>query len=177
MKLIVGLWNPWEKYKNTRHNIWFYFIDLLNERNSFWNWKFDKKYKSEIINFENNWKKIILCKPQTYMNLSWEAVAPLANFYKIETQNILVLHDEIDFVTGRVSLKFWWSSAWHNGLKSIIEKLGTKDFWRLRIGVDRPAINSQVVDWVLSSFKMEERKNLIEKEEEIFKLIGDFLGR
>ena len=175
MKLIVWLWNPWVKYDKTRHNVWFSFIDKWNDRNWFWIWKYEVKYKAEIITSEINWEKILLCKPQTYMNLSWESVGLLARFYKVEWKDILVIHDEIDFVTWRIALKFWWSSAGHNWLKSIIEKLWTRDFWRLRIGVDRPVNSKDVVDWVLSSFKPQEKEILIEKEDEIFNLIDNFL--
>lgn len=109
------------------------------------------------------------------MNLSGEAVALLARFYKIEAKDILVVHDEIDFVTGRLALKLGGSAAGHNGLKSIIQKFGSADFYRLRIGVDRPAVSSQVADWVLSSFKPEERTLLEQKQGEVFDLIDQFL--
>ena len=175
MKLVVWLWNPWAKYDKTRHNIWFTFINHWVESKSLWNWKFESKYKAEIINAEFDWEKIIICKPQTYMNLSWESVAPLAKFYKVIWKDILIVHDEIDFITWRIALKFWGSPAGHNWLKSIIEKLGTRDFWRLRIGVDRPATSAWVVDRVLSSFKPNEKQILIEKQDEIFNLIDNFL--
>lgn len=175
MKLLVGLWNPWEKYARTRHNIGFNIISKRTSRNQLWEWKYEKKYNAEIIQAEYHNQKILLCKPQTFMNLSWEAVVPLARFYKISPKNILVMHDEIDFVTWRIALKFWWSSAGHNWLKSLIEKLWTPEFRRLRIGVDRPAHSSQVIDRVLSSFKPDEKEKLIEKEDSIFKLIDEFL--
>lgn len=177
MKLIVGLWNPWSKYEKTRHNIWFHFLDLWNQHSVLWAWSYENKYKAELISAEWKGEKILLCKPQTYMNLSGESVAPLARFFKIPAASILVLHDEIDFATGRIALKFWWSPAGHNGLKSIIEKLGTKDFWRVRIGVDRPAVQSQVVDRVLSSFRPEEKYTLEEKTGEVFGCIEDFLSQ
>ena len=164
------------KYGKTRHNIWFHFLDLRNQHENLWNWKYEKEYKAELISSERKGEKILLCKPQTYMNLSGESVAPLAKFFKIPAENILVLHDEIDFPTARIALKCWGSAAGHNGLKSIIEKLGTKEFWRLRIGVDRPAVQSQVSDWVLSSFKPEEKQTLENKTEEIFSLIENFLA-
>lgn len=176
MKLLVWLWNPWMKYGKTRHNIWFHFLDLRNQHENLWNWKYENKYKAELISSERKGEKILLCKPQTYMNLSGESVALLAKFFKIPAENILVLHDEIDFPTARIALKCWGSAAGHNGLKSIIEKLGTKEFWRLRIGVDRPAVQSQVSDWVLSSFKPEEKQTLENKTEEIFSLIENFLA-
>ena len=138
-------------------------------------WKQESKYKAEVAIWEKNGEKLLLCKPQTYMNLSGEAVAPLARFYKIEAKDILVVHDEIDFVTGRLALKLGGSAAGHNGLKNIIQKFGSADFYRLRIGVDRPAVSSQVADWVLSSFKPEERTLLEQKQGEVFDLIDQFL--
>lgn len=174
MKLIVGLWNPGPKYDKTRHNIGFAMIDARAEKEWFLR-KMENKYKAEIALWNWNWEKILLCKPQTYMNLSGEAVAPLARFYKIEAKDILVVHDEIDFVTGRLALKLGGSAAGHNGLKSIIQKLGSTDFRRLRIGVDRPTVSSQVADWVLSSFKSEEKDLLQKKQDEVFDLIEQFL--
>ena len=177
MKLIVWLWNPWSKYQNTRHNIWFHFLDNRTSYNNLWIRKYESKYKAEFIQTEYLWEKLLLCKPQTYMNLSWEAVAPLARFYKIAPKDILAIHDEIDFVTARIALKFSWSAAGHNWLKSMIEKLWTKDFWRLRIWINRPAHSSQVVDRVLSSFRPEEKEKLVEKENEIFNLIEEFIKK
>ena len=174
MKLIVWLGNPGLKYDKTRHNIGFAMIDARAEQGGFL-WKQESKYKAEVAIWEKNGEKLLLCKPQTYMNLSGEAVAPLARFYKIEAKDILVVHDEIDFVTGRLALKFGGSAAGHNGLKSIIQKFGSADFYRLRIGVDRPAVSSQVADRVLSSFKPEERALLEQKQGELFDLIDQFL--
>lgn len=175
MKLIVGLGNPGAKYEKTRHNIGFHFLD----KRVFWEqlgtWKFEAKYKAEMLACMRNGEQLLLCKPQTYMNLSGESVASIARFYKIASQDILVLHDEIDFVVARVALKLGGSAAGHNGLKSIIEKLGSRDFWRLRIGVDRPAVSTQVADWVLSSFKPDEKQKLEEKSDEIFGYIQEFL--
>jgi PTH1 family peptidyl-tRNA hydrolase len=175
MKLIVWLWNPWEKYKKTRHNVWFSMLTEWNDSFLFWTWKYESKYNADCIFSELNCEKIILCKPQTYMNLSWESVAPLANFYKISLNDILVIHDEIDFVTWRIALKLWWSPAWHNWLKSIIEKLWSRDFWRLRIWIDRPVNKNQVTDWVLWKFTSSEIKILEEKKEGIFSEINSFV--
>ena len=174
MKLIVWLGNPGLKYDKTRHNIGFAMVDARAEQEGFL-WKQESKYKAEVAIWEKCGEKLLLCKPQTYMNLSGEAVAPLARFYKIEAKDILVVHDEIDFVTGRLALKLGGSAAGHNGLKSIIQKFGSADFYRLRIGVDRPAVSSQVADRVLSSFNPEERALLEQKQGEIFDLIDQFL--
>lgn len=109
------------------------------------------------------------------MNNSGNVVAPLARFYQIESQDILVLHDEIDFPTAKITLKYWGGVAGHNGLKSIVAKLGTKDFWRLRIGIDRPVEQTQVTNRVLGKFKAEEIEALTAQESKIFALIQDFI--
>ncbi len=175
MKLIVGLGNPWKEYEKTRHNIWFIMLDRFVKAHNLGSFSFDKKYNAEILVADIDDNRVIFCKPQTYMNRSWDAVTPLANFYKIESKNILVLHDEIDFVTGRIGFKFGGSPAGHNGLKSLIARLSTPDFSRIRIGVDRPLDNKFVADWVLSTFKPEEKKLLEEKYNEVENLLWEFL--
>lgn len=175
MKLIIGLGNPWKEYETTRHNIWFIMLDRFVNNHNLWKFVYNNKYDAEVLISELNGEKVIFCKPQTFMNRSGDAVAPLANFYKIPIKDILVIHDEIDFATGRIAFKVWGSAAGHNGLKNIIEKLGTPDFARIRIGVDRPSNTAMVVDWVLSTFKPEEKKLLEKKYDEAEKLIQDFL--
>lgn len=176
MKLLIWLGNPGKKYEKTRHNIWFHFLDLRNKNYQADQRKFQAKFQGDLITTEREWEKLLLCKPQTYMNCSWNVIAPLVRFYQIEPKDILILHDEIDFPTGKIALKFWGSSAGHNGLKSTIDKLWTRDFWRLRIGIDRPVDQSQVSNWVLSIFKSEERQILEEKSDQIFSLIQEFLS-
>ena len=175
MKLVVWLGNPWQSYKATRHNIWATMLERFLDLEKIWNLKYDNKWKAEILTTDQFGDKVIFCAPQTYMNLSWESVWPLAKFYKIKPEDILVLHDEIDFVVGRIAMKKWWSAAWHNGLKSIIEKLWTKDFNRIRIGVGRPATSSMVADYVLSTFKPNEKELMDEKFDEISDFILKFL--
>jgi len=176
MKLVVWLGNPWQSYKATRHNIWAEMLEKFLDWEKLWKLKYDNKWKAEILVSDDFEDKVIFCFPQTFMNLSWESVWPLVKFYKIKPENILVLHDEIDFVVWRVALKKWWSSAWHNGLKNIIEKLWTKDFNRIRIGVGRPAISNMVVDYVLSKFKPNEKDLINEVEDQIFDLISEFIN-
>jgi len=175
MKLIVGLGNPWKEYEKTRHNIWFMMLDKFIEAHNLGKFSFDKKYIAEILVADIDDNRVIFCKPQTFMNRSGDAVSSLANFYKIESKNILILHDEIDFVTWRIGFKFGGSTAGHNWLKSLVARLGTPDFARIRIGVDRPLDNNFVTDWVLSSFKPEEKKLLEEKYDEVEKMIDKFL--
>ena len=177
MKLVVWLGNPWQKYKATRHNIWAAMLEKFLDWEKVGELKYDNKRKAEMLKTDQFWERVIFCAPQTYMNLSWESVWPLAKFYKISAENILVLHDEIDFVVWRVAMKKWWSAAWHNGLRSIIEKLWSKDFWRVRIGVGRPATADMVADYVLSKFKPNEKELMEKKLEEISDFILNFLER
>lgn len=175
MKLVIWLGNPWQKYKATRHNIWATMLEKFLDWEKLWSLKYDNKRKAEILISEDFGDKVIFCAPQTYMNLSWEAVWPLAKFYKIKPEDILVLHDEIDFVVWRIAFKKWWSAAWHNWLRSIISKLWTSDFWRIRIWIGRPAISKMVADYVLSTFKPNEKELMEEKFDEISNFILEFL--
>jgi len=148
IKLIVGLGNPGPKYSETRHNAGFWFVeDLANAyRGRFLP---EKKFHGEVarINLEGN--DIWLLKPETYMNRSGLSVVSLASFYKIVPASILVAHDEIDLKAGIARLKSGGGHGGHNGLRDIISHLGTKDFQRLRIGVDHPGSKDMVVDYVL----------------------------
>lgn len=172
MKLIVWLGNPWAEYAKTRHNIWFIMIDLYCEKNDICGWKFDKKYNAEIIKTDEG----IFCKPQTYMNKSWEAIRKIIDFYKIPIENILVLHDDIDLPIGKIQKKIGWSAAWHNWLKSILQQLqNINTFTRVRIGVDRPQNKEDVVGYVLDRLWQKERESIIKQDEHIFSLIHDFL--
>lgn len=143
----------------------------------YWDLKYDNKRKAEVLNTVIDWKKVMFCFPQTYMNNSWESVWPISQFYKIAVDDILVLHDEIDFEPARIAQKKWWSAAWHNWLKSIIAHLWNMDFNRIRIWVWRPATSSMVADYVLSTFKPDEKEKLIEKESQIFQRINEFIKK
>ncbi|MCX8000264.1 MAG: aminoacyl-tRNA hydrolase [Leptospiraceae bacterium] len=157
--LLVGLGNPGPKYQNTRHNIGFMIIDELAKEFGI-SWKDEKKYQHQKLKLNEN-INIHFLKPMEYMNLSGSAVVSIINLYKISANNVLVIHDEIDFVFGKIKLKFGGGHAGHNGLKDIIQKLGTNDFHRLRFGVGRPE-NSfiDVADFVLSPFKEQEKLEL-----------------
>ena len=175
MKLVVWLGNPWQAYKATRHNIWATMLERFLNWEKIWDLKYDNKWKAEVLTTDQFGDKVIFCAPQTYMNASWEAVWPLAKFYKIKPEDILVLHDELDFVVGRIAMKKWWSAAWHNWLRSIIAKLWTKDFWRVRIWVWRPVNQKLVADYVLSTFKSNEKELMDERYNEISDFILGFL--
>lgn len=150
MKCIIGLGNPGRKYEKTRHNVGFMVLDKLAEEHN-WNInqsKFNGLYTMETV----DQTKIILLKPQTYMNLSGESVRPLMDFYKLDIDDILVVYDDLDLPTGKVRLRQKGGHGGHNGIRSMIDHLGTKQFNRLRIGIDRPANQVSVVDHVLGEF-------------------------
>lgn len=134
------------------------------------------KWKGEWQETVIEGQKIVFLKPMEFMNRSWGAVWALANFYKIEPKDILVIHDDIDLPVWKIQLKLWGSSAGHNGLKDIIAKLATNEFWRLRIGVDRPASQQDVADYVLSTFKKEEKNLIDDKAGEIEEYIKKFVA-
>lgn len=151
-KLIVGLGNPGREYEETRHNIGFMLIDQLPfAKDAFWKEKYKGLYAKATVDGE----EVHLLKPLTYMNLSGESVQKVASFFKVEPKDIFVLHDELDIPFGTIVMKFGGGLAGHNGLKSIAQCLGTKDFARLRMGIGRPSRGS-VSDFVLSKFTNEE---------------------
>ena len=179
MKLIVWLGNPWDQYKNTRHNIWFTMLDGFVNSNSLGTFSYDNKYGGETFTTTINWNKVSFLKPMEYMNRSWWPVSKLANFFKIESKDILVIHDEIDLPVWTIKLKFGWWLAGHNWLKDISQKLWTQDFWRVRIGVDRPGESStqSVADYVLWNFWKEQIETINDKYLDIEKFIYEFLEK
>lgn len=151
-KLIVGLGNPGAKYANTRHNVGWMALDAFARKHGV----AMEKSGFQGVYGELRWgspsEKVILLKPMTFMNLSGRSVAPAAHFYKIAPSDILVLYDDMDLDVGRLRLREKGSAGGHNGMKSLIQELGTQEFRRLRIGVGRPAPGWQVIDWVLAPF-------------------------
>lgn len=154
MKCVIGLGNPGRKYEKTRHNVGFFVIDELIERHhlDFTKSKFKCDYAMEDIGGE----KVLFIKPQTFMNLSGEGVRPLLDFYKIAVEDIVVIYDDLDLPTGKIRLREKGGHGGHNGIRSLIEHLGTKEFKRIRIGVGRPTNNTPVVKYVLQPFLKEE---------------------
>lgn len=156
MKLIVGLGNPGKKYERTRHNFGFAALDELARalRVDF----SPSSYKGELAIVSHSiHDKIFLLKPQTYMNLSGESAALLANFYKISPQDVLVIFDDLDLPLGRLRFAAKGSAGGHNGIKSLIEHFGTTDFPRLKLGIGRPIHPGfEVVDYVLQKFSKDE---------------------
>lgn len=168
MKLIIGLGNFEEKYLFTRHNVGFMAVDFFVNSNSTANntannasFKTEKKLKSLVAKYKFNNEDIIVIKPLTYMNLSGEALFAVMNFYKIEAKDILVIYDDISIDLGKVRFRNSGSDGGHNGIKSIIQHIGTKDFDRLKIGIGpQPNIPSEA--FVLQNFKKEELNTLKE---------------
>ena len=156
LKVIVGLGNPGSKYTETRHNAGFWFIEEVARKYSA-TFRPDKKFHAEVAKVTIAGKDIWLLKPDTFMNLSGRAVQSLLSFYRITAQQLLVAHDEIDLDPGTVKLKTGGGHGGHNGLRDIINQLGTKDFHRLRIGVGHPGSKDQVVDFVLHNASRDER--------------------
>lgn len=163
--LIVGLGNPGKEYEKTRHNAGFMFVDYFRENETdlnFPEWEFSKKLNSEICSGKFEGKKIILLKPQTFMNLSGEAIKKALSFYKIKPESLIVAHDEIDLPLGTFRVSKNASSAGHQGVQNIIDQLGTKDFARLRIGVDNQADKTKIPTekYVLGKFAGAELKKV-----------------
>lgn len=161
MKLILWLWNPWREYTYTRHNLGFLFLDFFASKNSFWNFKLESKFKAEIRVWDILWEKTILVKPITFMNLSWESLKEIINFYKIDKKDFIVIFDDMSMDFGKIRYRENWSAGWHNGIKSII-KYFSEDFKRIKVWVwFNP--NFEVSDWVLSKFSKTELDELDKK--------------
>lgn len=159
LKLIVGLGNPGRDYEDTRHNAGFWFVDRL-AREFGVSLRLDKAYQALTAKIVVQGQTVWLMQPQTYMNRSGVSVAGLATFYKIAPAEILVVHDELDFLPGVIKLKYGGSHAGHNGLKDIAARLGSLDFWRLRVGIGHPrSLNLQqdVADFVLHRASREQQ--------------------
>jgi PTH1 family peptidyl-tRNA hydrolase len=168
--LIVGLGNPGKEYEKTRHNAGFLFVDYFREKYrekfSFDDWRSCKRLKSETSYGKFKKQRIVLLKPQTFMNLSGEAVAAAVKYYKLSPEDIIIVHDDIDLALGKYKISKNSSSAGHNGAQNIIDLLGTKDFTRIRIGVEnrgdkKPASSADKIPtekYVLGKFASAEMK-------------------
>ncbi|MFG6121012.1 MULTISPECIES: aminoacyl-tRNA hydrolase [Thalassobacillus] len=156
MKCIVGLGNPGKKYEKTRHNIGFMVIDQLASDNH-WELK-QEKFKSLYTIEHVNGEKVLLLKPQTYMNLSGEAIRAFADYYDFEIDDFLVIYDDLDLPPGKVRLRQKGGHGGHNGIRNIIDHFHDKSFKRLRVGIGRPSVPMSVVDYVLGSFDKDQQE-------------------
>jgi PTH1 family peptidyl-tRNA hydrolase len=157
IKLLVGLGNPGNEYEDTRHNAGFWWIDAV-ARELKVSLVPERSYHGLVARTTVKGQTVWLLEPQTFMNLSGKSVGALARFFKIQPQEILVAHDELDISPGEAKLKLGGSHAGHNGLRDIHAQLGTADYWRLRLGVGHPGDKAEVVNWVLKKPMLEHRK-------------------
>ncbi len=178
MYLIVGLGNPEKQYEQTRHNVGFMAVDFLVEKIGLGKFKLQQKFKAEILTGKYDNKNIIIAKPQTYMNNSGVAVHLLKNYYKIQSENLIIVYDELDLPFEDIRVRTEGSSAGHNGIKSIIEYLASDKFNRIRIGIRNSVTEKIPADkFVLSKFSFWEKRKL-KKEilpraiDEIFKILN-----
>ena len=161
--LIVGLGNPGQKYEKTRHNMGFLTVDLLAEQKGV---KLNKvKFKSayNILTFAG--AKCLVMKPQTYMNLSGEAVREAVQFYKLPADHVLVIYDDVSLPVGKLRVRPTGSAGGHNGIKNIIAHLGTQDFPRIKIGTGAPGQDGDMIDWVVGEPSQADKKILLESFE------------
>ncbi len=157
IRLIVGLGNPGCEYETTRHNVGFRWVDELARMHQA-QFKSDSKFHGLAARATLHGHEVFLLKPQTFMNASGRSVGALAQFYKITPAEILVAHDELDLLPGVARLKTGGGHGGHNGLKDIIAQLGSKDFWRLRMGIGHPGERTDVANYVLNDPRREERE-------------------
>ena len=174
MRLVVGLGNPGRDYEATRHNAGFWFVDAL-ARQSGASLRVESRFHGAVARIGGRGRDCWLLEPATFMNASGRAVGALARFYRIDPQEILVVHDELDLPPGGAKLKRGGGAAGHNGLKDIIAHLG-QDFWRLRLGIGHPGDRSQVIHYVLQAPRLEEMREIesaIDRSLEIWPKLWD----
>jgi PTH1 family peptidyl-tRNA hydrolase len=171
MKIIVGLGNPGKKFKKTRHNLGFMVVESLRSKfKNFSNWKKSKKFLSEISEGKIDSERVILVKPQTFMNNSGKAIKLLTKSFKLKAESLFVIHDDLDLPLGKMKISIGRGSGGHKGVQSIIDEIGTKDFVRFRIGIkpnskfkmQNAKLKFKIQDFVLEKFNKKEEKILKE---------------
>ena len=163
MYVVVGLGNPGKQYENTRHNVGFNVIDILAKEYDISVTKI--KHKALIGEGRIGSEKVLLVKPQTYMNLSGETLIDIYKYYKVDLDNIIVIYDDIDLDVGKLRIRKKGSAGTHNGMRSIIKCLGSNEFPRVRVGISKPKNGQDLADFVLSRFSKEDEKSLQESFE------------
>jgi len=170
MKLVIGLGNPGKQYEKTRHNVGFMILDEYLDQS-----KWSKNDYAEYIKADIDGEKVIFIKPTTFMNLSGNAVRYFIKYYKINIENILVIHDDLDIEVGEFKLKINSSSGGNNGVSSIIECLGTNNFLRLKVGISKP-LNNDTINYVLHQFSKEDLQKILGKKMLLMqRIIEDFI--
>ena len=170
--LIVGLGNPGKSYANTRHNVGFMFVDRFAEENDLF-FKLENKFSCYLSSFMRNGETHYLVKPMTYMNNSGISVSAVANYYKIPTEEILLVYDDRDLDIAQMRIRKKGTSGGHRGVSSVIDQIGTSEIARIRIGIGRNGQDAK--DYVLSPFGKEEKKLLSEVFDKATNIINDYL--
>ncbi len=189
MKLVVGLGNPGEEYKDTRHNLGASVLDEYLRKHGHPNWEKDKKSNSEIITihdprFTSN-EQIILAKPQTFMNNSGQAVSKLVSYYKIKPEDVVVIHDELDLVLGKIKMRLGGAAAGHHGVESIINALNSDKFVRIRLGIgnlksqsaERGGQHFNVDHFVIEPFLSQEKSKVKSMTKQTLKALDTLLEK
>jgi PTH1 family peptidyl-tRNA hydrolase len=174
VRLIVGLGNPGPDYALTRHNAGFWFVDRLAQDHHA-SFRAESKFQGQLARVSVAGCDVRLLKPATYMNHSGRAVAAVANYFDIPAEQILVAYDELDLPPGRAKLKQGGGHAGHNGMRDSIAALGSRDFWRLRIGIGHPGEKSRVVGYVLGRPSQSDAQAILDTVDDAARLLGDFV--
>lgn len=173
MYLIVGLGNPENEYSHTRHNIGFDTINQIAKNNNIQITKNKFKGLCESTIIQN--QKVILLKPQTYMNLSGESVKEVAEFYNLKPEEIIVIYDDIDIEKGHIKIRKKGGAGSHNGMKSVVEELQSTNFARIRVGIGQPEFKSDMINYVIGKVPQEEQKILQQGVEKAAKAVEEIL--
>lgn len=160
LKIIAGLGNPGPEHQSTRHNVGFWFVDVLANRHG-GEFRDYRKYSGETARVAIAGRELILLKPTTYMNRSGLSIRQLSDFYKVPPEQVLVVHDELDLPVGAARLKFSGGHGGHNGLRDTIAHIG-ENFWRLRLGIGHPGTKAEVIDYVLTRASRAEEDAIID---------------
>ena len=173
-KLLVGLGNPGDKYFETKHNVGFMLIDQLAKKQNvtFTN---DKIFQADLASFFFNGEKIYLVKPTTFMNESGKAVHALLAYYGLDIKDLLVIYDDLDMEVGKIRLRAKGSAGGHNGIKSIIQHIGTQTFNRVKIGIGRPKNGMSVVNHVLSTFDKDDYIGILKSIDKVDDSVNYYL--
>lgn len=173
MKLIVGIGNPGKQYENTRHNVGFMALDRIADH---YNVSFDEsKFKSVYTTIRVRNERVILMKPETYVNLSGSAVLSMMNYFNIDVEDVLVIYDDLALPTGKVRVRYKGSGGGHNGISNIIDYLKTKEFKRLRIGIDNNPLFNRA-DYVLGRFSKDDMQALDKTFKKLIDVPQDFVS-
>ena len=175
MKLIVWLWNPWNQYVRTRHNAGFLILDELVERHCWTQFLNQEKFGSLMATGMIGSTQCIFLKPMLYMNKSWWPVQKVMNYYKIPSEHVLVVHDDIDIPVSALKLKFNGSHGWHNGIRDIYARTWSDRFWKLKWWVGRPGWKWEVIDYVLGKMSEDEYAELVADWKSIDQRVEQFL--